>query len=409
MHITDFFQEHSASGTDQARLNDSLLLAILKDQDVGRSDVEVAEALAQLVREELTAYGTDGRPRTDNDEIKQLIRTMKVVSRRIGVEVSLPFRDYETFHGYWVKSGAYGNWQARRDIVNELFEPMQSQIEHLVAQDVSGVGGRLRTLPIGDSQRAVKGFLAGIDELREHRIDLADMEMAGIYPTDILRHDQTREIEGDLLRLLQGMKAIAREVSDATGIQVVFSGSDWDENYAEAAKMLGLLDRMVDFEDAVDLPLDGVSDPAAIREQLERLNSIRDSDPHQVISYAKSLIESTCKVVLKELNRPYDEKSTIPTLIKAAQKALKMHPDTIAPTQKGRATTIRALSNLSQVALAVAELRNEYGTDHGRTHPSDPLRPRHARLARNMATAYCEFLLDTLSDQSITSQKQALS
>lgn len=409
MHITDFFQEPSVSGANQARLNDTILLGILKGQDVGRSDVEVAEALAQLVREELTAYGTDGSQRTDNEEIKQLIRTMKVVSKRIGVEASLPFRDYETFHGYWVKNGAYGSWQARRDIVNGLFEPMQSQIEHLVVRDVAGAGGRLQTLPIGDSQRAVKGFLAGIDELREHRIDLADMEMAGIYPTDILRHDRTREIEGDLLRLLQGIRVIAREVSDATGIQVVFSGSDWDEHYAEASKMLGLLDRMADSRDTVDLPLGSVSDPAAIREQLERLNSIGDSDPHQVISYAKSLIESTCKVVLKELNRPYDEKSAIPSLIRGAQKALKIHPDTIAPTQKGRATTIRALSNLSQVALAVAELRNEYGTDHGRTHPSEPLRPRHARLARNMATAYCEFLLDTLSDQSTTAHKQALS
>ncbi|MBW3651538.1 MAG: abortive infection family protein [Actinobacteria bacterium] len=32
--------------------------------------------------------------------------------------------------------------------------------------------------------------------------------------------------------------------------------------------------------------------------------------------------------------------------------------------------TKRLLSNLSQVAIRVAELRNEYGPDHGRTGPS---------------------------------------
>ena len=398
MYTEDFFQESSIDGTNQVRLNEDLLRSILNNQVVGFSDVDVTEALVQLIRDELIAYGTDGSQLTDNDGVKQMIRTMKVVSKRIGIETSLPFRDYDTFRSYWVNNGAYGSWQARRDILNDLFEPIQSRIEYLLVRDM-GAGGELGNINIGDSRIAVQRFLSRIEDLREHEIDLADMELADVYPTDILRHDRTREIEGEILRLRQNLEAIARDVSLATDTQVDFSGKGWDEDYAEASKILGLLDRMRDSRGWADLPLDSVSDPAAIREQLDRLNSVRDSDTHQVVSYAKSLIESTSKIILQQLNQPYDEKSRIPTLVREVQKALKMHPDTIAPTKKGRDTIIRAMSSLSQVAISVAELRNEYGTDHGRTHPSHPLRPRHSRLVRNMATAYCEFLLDTLSDQ----------
>ena len=67
--------------------------------------------------------------------------------------------------------------------------------------------------------------------------------------------------------------------------------------------------------------------------------------------------------------------SRSPTARQVRPKALKAHPETIAPTAKGRDTIVRVLASLSQVAVGVAELRNEYGTDHGRTRPSKGLGP----------------------------------
>ena len=144
------------------------------------------------------------------------------------------------------------------------------------------------------------------------------------------------------------------------------------------------------------LPLQHLRDAASIREHLARLNP---SDPPLAISSAKSLVEATCKHVLEELGEQYDERAEIPPLVKSVQKALKVHPETIAPTQKGRDTIVRVLSNLSQVAVGIAELRNEYGTDHGRTRSSGGLGPRHAQLAIGAAVTYCEFLLETLGDR----------
>lgn len=147
------------------------------------------------------------------------------------------------------------------------------------------------------------------------------------------------------------------------------------------------------------LPLEQLRDPSAIEEHLRRLEATGDADPPLAISSAKALVEATCKHVLEELNQPYDDKADLPALVKSVQKALKVHPDTIAPTAKGRDTIVRTLSNLSQVAIGLAELRNEYGPDHGRTRSTSAMRPRHAHLAIGAAQTYCRFLLETLRDR----------
>lgn len=143
------------------------------------------------------------------------------------------------------------------------------------------------------------------------------------------------------------------------------------------------------------MPVHLLSDASSIYEHMERISGCTDTDPPQAISGAKSLIEAATKLVLNQLGQTYDEKAEVPALVKQVQVALKLHPDTLAPTARGSDTVKRILSNLSQVAIGVAELRNEYGPDHGRT-VAIPLGPRHAHLAVGCASAYCRMLLETL-------------
>lgn len=147
------------------------------------------------------------------------------------------------------------------------------------------------------------------------------------------------------------------------------------------------------------LPLEELRDPAAIHEHLQRLQSSGDADPPLSVSSAKALVEATCKHVLEELGKEYDDKADVPALVKAVQKDLKLNPDDIAPTARGRDSIVRTLSNLSQIVTGLAELRNEYGPDHGRTRASSGIQPRHARLAVGAAQTYCQFLLETLRDR----------
>lgn len=143
----------------------------------------------------------------------------------------------------------------------------------------------------------------------------------------------------------------------------------------------------------LELPLENLRNPQSIQEHLDRLDA---SDPSLAIGASKSLIEATSKHVLEELGIEYDDRADVPSLVRDVQKALKAHPESIAPTTKGRDSIVRVLSNLSQVTVGIAELRNEYAPDHGRTRSSGGLGPRHAQLAIGTAHTYCRFLLDTL-------------
>jgi hypothetical protein len=48
------------------------------------------------------------------------IRSLEAVTTRVGAPLRLPFADFERFYSYWVGNGAYGSWQARRDLVDQL-------------------------------------------------------------------------------------------------------------------------------------------------------------------------------------------------------------------------------------------------------------------------------------------------
>lgn len=84
-----------------------------------------------------------------------------------------------------------------------------------------------------------------------------------------------------------------------------------------------------------NIPLASLRDPAAIVEHLDRIAEASDRDPSMAITGAKAVIEATSKLVLSELGVSYNERDSIPGLVKAVQKALALHPETLAPTNTG--------------------------------------------------------------------------
>lgn len=139
-------------------------------------------------------------------------------------------------------------------------------------------------------------------------------------------------------------------------------------------------------------------DPAAIREQLGRLQRIAQSDPPLAIGTAKELVESTAKTVLQERGLQVDDKQNLPVLVKQAQDALGLHPATAQPGPDGTGAVKRILGGLTSVAVGLGELRNLYGTGHGPKGKRVGLQPRHAQLAVNAAVTWCSVMLDTLAD-----------
>jgi hypothetical protein len=67
-------------------------------------------------------------------------------------------------------------------------------------------------------------------------------------------------------------------------------------------------------------------DPAAIRENLRRLQRIAETDPPLAIGTAKELVESTAKTVLLQLGREVNDRADLPALVRQAQEALALTP-----------------------------------------------------------------------------------
>lgn len=146
--------------------------------------------------------------------------------------------------------------------------------------------------------------------------------------------------------------------------------------------------------------LSKITDPSAIREQLDRIRRSANDDPALAIGTAKELVESTAKIVLIELGHPVDDRADLPELAKAAQLALGLHPTAVPSSDPDSSDGVRRiLGAVTTIASGLAELRNRgHGTGHGPATARIGLRPRHAHLAVNAAITWCQLMLDTLAD-----------
>lgn len=132
-----------------------------------------------------------------------------------------------------------------------------------------------------------------------------------------------------------------------------------------------------------------------ILKQVERIQAAVDEDPALAVGTAKELLETTCKFILTERSVLPGGSPDVPQLVRATAKALKLLPDDIPDAAKGADSIRRVLSSVTQIASGVAELRNLYGTGHGRDGKRRGLLPRHARFVVTSVAAAATFLLET--------------
>lgn len=129
---------------------------------------------------------------------------------------------------------------------------------------------------------------------------------------------------------------------------------------------------------------------------IDRINASIETDPSLAIGSTKELIEATLKTILNGHGVNYDDKKDdIPKLLKQVQRILELAPEEVDSSKKGAEIIKRVLSNLSSVAIGIAELRNLYGSGHGKGQKTTGLTARHAKLVVGTGTTLCAFLLDT--------------
>lgn len=149
-------------------------------------------------------------------------------------------------------------------------------------------------------------------------------------------------------------------------------------------------------------PLLGVADRLTASElagQIERMRAAIDADPALAIGTAKELVETTCKTILRDAGKPPASTLDLGDLVKAAMAELKLVPDDIDDRAKGADAIKKSLRSLTATVAGLGEIRNVYGSGHGRHGRARGLTPRHARLAVGAAATLATFLFETHADR----------
>jgi hypothetical protein len=144
----------------------------------------------------------------------------------------------------------------------------------------------------------------------------------------------------------------------------------------------------------------GGTDPGYIAQQITRMEASVMNDPALAIGTAKELVETCCKTILEVRGVAHPKSAGLPELVKLTAKALELTPDDIPDKARAAGTVKRLLSNLATITQGIAELRNQYGTGHGKVAGAKGLGPRHAKLAVGAASTLAVFLAETHNERS---------
>ena len=132
-----------------------------------------------------------------------------------------------------------------------------------------------------------------------------------------------------------------------------------------------------------------------IEHHIRRIEASINADPSLAIGSAKELVETCCKTILAERGQTVPDKLDVPQLVRQAMETLKLVPEGIPEEARGAKAIKALLGNLATACQSLTELRNLYGTGHGKTGRARGLEQRHARLAVGAATTLTVFLFDT--------------
>lgn len=130
-------------------------------------------------------------------------------------------------------------------------------------------------------------------------------------------------------------------------------------------------------------------------QQIRRLEDAVEKDVELAIGTAKEFLETLCKTILQERGVPFAKDEDLPALVKMTVRALKIIPDNLAKSGGTEKTIAALLKNLSSIVHQLAELRNLYGTGHGKPTHHVGLEKRHAKLAVGAAATLALFLYDS--------------
>ena len=130
-----------------------------------------------------------------------------------------------------------------------------------------------------------------------------------------------------------------------------------------------------------------------IEEQVGVIELAVVDNPGLAFDLAKTLIESTCRTVLKERSVAYDSRDDLPKLFRATTNHLPFLPAQESNAIEVRRSLEQTIGGLNTVIQSICELRNQCGfASHGSAEPRPIMEMSQARLVAEAADSIVGFL-----------------
>ena len=183
----------------------------------------------------------------------------------------------------------------------------------------------------------------------------------------------------------------------------VSSVSRYDERYARSYKKCKvIMDRLEGVPSVITKTADNLKNKFSseyMSRQIELMVSMQLTNPTNAIGLSKELIESCCKTILDELNIEWGKNDDVPQLANKTLNALNLLPVNVQETDQGAEAIRAVLGNLRAITTKLAEIRNPFGSGHGKSASFQGLETRHAKLAVGSSITFVDFIWSTYENQ----------
>lgn len=142
-----------------------------------------------------------------------------------------------------------------------------------------------------------------------------------------------------------------------------------------------------------------------LSKQIDEMLKLQEENPTLVIGMAKELVESCCKTILDNLNVEWSDKWDLPQLTNATMDELHLLPKYVDENERGADAVKAILGNLLGIVTKIGELRNPFGSGHGKSASFRSLEKRHAELAVGSSITFAQFVWETYLAEHLKKDK----
>lgn len=117
-----------------------------------------------------------------------------------------------------------------------------------------------------------------------------------------------------------------------------------------------------------------------VSRKIKMMTEALDRNSDLAIGTAKELLETTCKSILSQNKVTIDPQWTLGQLVKNTTNNLNFAPTHAEDPEKAEKSIRQILGGISSLIQGISELRNSYGTGHGKHPDFQGLETRYAKL-----------------------------